>query len=68
MTQKADDFRGGKSPYLTVNEMAAHLKVSKMTVYRLVHSGTLDSIQVERSIRVHEDVFGTYLTSIGYRR
>jgi excisionase family DNA binding protein len=39
---------------MTVAEIAERWRVSKMTVYRLVHAGTLRSIKVGRSIRVPE--------------
>jgi len=38
--------------YLTVAEVAEIMRVSKMTVYRLVHTGELDSIRVGRSLRL----------------
>lgn len=39
--------------YLTVAEVATHLRVSKMTVYRLVHDGELAGvIRVGRSMRI----------------
>ncbi len=41
--------------FLTVAEVAAVMRVSKMTVYRLVHSGELDAVRVGRSFRVPED-------------
>ena len=40
--------------FLTVAEVAALMRVSKMTVYRLVHSGELAAVQVGRSYRVPE--------------
>ena len=40
--------------FLTVAEVAAIMRVSKMTVYRLVHSGELEAIRVGRSFRVPE--------------
>jgi excisionase family DNA binding protein len=40
--------------FLTVAEVAALMRVSKMTVYRLVHSGELASVRVGRSFRVPE--------------
>src|SRR5580700_6761539 len=42
--------------FLTVAEVAAIMRVSKMTVYRLVHSGELEAIRVGRSFRVPEEV------------
>ena len=41
--------------FLTVAEVAALMRVSKMTVYRLVHSGELPAVRVGRSFRVPED-------------
>ena len=35
--------------FLTVAEVASIMRVSKMTVYRLVHSGELEAIRVGRS-------------------
>ncbi|MGO1509194.1 MAG: helix-turn-helix domain-containing protein [Actinomycetales bacterium] len=42
----------GNSPFLTVAEVADSLRVSKMTVYRMVHSGELPAVRVGRSFRV----------------
>ena len=47
--------------YLTVAEVAALMRVSKMTVYRLVHSGELPAIRVGRSFRVPGDAVDDYL-------
>jgi excisionase family DNA binding protein len=47
--------------FLTVAEVAAIMRVSKMTVYRLVHSGELDAIRVGRSFRVPEQAVTDYL-------
>lgn len=40
--------------FLTVAEVAALMRVSKMTVYRLVHAGELPAIRFGRSYRVPE--------------
>lgn len=40
---------------LTVVEVAAILRVSKMTVYRLVSSGELTAMQATRIVRIHAD-------------
>lgn len=42
--------------FLTVAEVAAIMRVSKMTVYRLVHSGELPAVRFGRSYRVLESV------------
>ena len=47
--------------FLTVAEVATIMRVSKMTVYRLVHSGELDAIRVGRSFRVPEQAVIQYL-------
>ena len=38
--------------YLTIAEVAAELRVSKMTVYRLVHAGEIAATRIGRSFRV----------------
>ena len=47
--------------FLTVAEVAALMRVSKMTVYRLVHSGDLAAVRVGRSFRVPERAVHDYL-------
>ena len=47
--------------FLTVAEVAALMRVSRMTVYRLVHSGELASVRVGRSFRVPERAVHDYL-------
>jgi len=47
--------------FLTVAEVATIMRVSKMTVYRLVHAGELPAIRVGRSFRVPEQAVHDYL-------
>ena len=47
--------------FLTVAEVAALMRVSKMTVYRLVHNGDLPAVRVGRSFRVPEQAVHDYL-------
>ncbi|MDQ1660344.1 MAG: hypothetical protein QOJ68_324 [Blastococcus sp.] len=47
--------------FLTVTEVAAIMRVSKMTVYRLVHAGDLVAVRVGRSFRVPEPAVRGYL-------
>ena len=47
--------------FLTVAEVAKVMRVSKMTVYRLVHSGELPAVQIGRSFRVPEQAVHDYL-------
>ena len=47
--------------FLTVAEVAKVMRVSKMTVYRLVHAGDLPAVQIGRSFRVPEQAVHDYL-------
>jgi len=47
--------------FLTVAEVAALMRVSRMTVYRLVHGGLLPAVRVGRSFRVPERAVHDYL-------
>jgi excisionase family DNA binding protein len=47
--------------FLTIAEVASVMRVSKMTVYRLVHSGELPAVRVGRSFRVSEEDVNEYL-------
>jgi len=47
------DGQPPRTQFLTVAEVAALMRVSKMTVYRLVHNGELPAVRVGRSFRVH---------------
>ena len=55
-----------KGTFLTVAEVAEIMRVSKMTVYRLVHSGELPAVRVGRSFRVHESAVNEYLDASFY--
>ena len=64
----ADTTSGDRSEskFLTVAEVAAMMRVSKMTVYRLVHNGDLPAVRVGRSFRVLEDDVDEYLRKSFY--
>jgi len=47
--------------YLTVAEVAVMLRVSRATIYRLVHAGRLPGMRVGRSIRVSPTAVQRYL-------
>lgn len=47
--------------FLTVAEVAQTMRVSKMTVYRLVHNGELEAVRVGRSFRVPDFAVDEYL-------
>ncbi|RJS46104.1 helix-turn-helix domain-containing protein [Nocardioides cavernaquae] len=47
--------------FLTIAEVATMMRVSKMTVYRIVHSGELPAVRVGRSFRVTEKDVNEYI-------
>ncbi|GGP57035.1 helix-turn-helix domain-containing protein [Saccharothrix coeruleofusca] len=49
--------------FLTVAEVALIMRVSKMTVYRLVHSKALAAVRVGKSFRVPERAVQEYLNN-----
>lgn len=60
-TESSRGFGLAEVRFLTVAEVAALMRVSKMTVYRLVHSGELGAVRVGRSFRVPEQAVHAYL-------
>jgi excisionase family DNA binding protein len=46
---------------MTVVEVATIMRVSRMTVYRLIRRGQLKAIRVGRNYRVREDDLNVYL-------
>jgi len=46
---------------LTVTEVAAALRVSTMTVYRLIRSGDLPAFRVGRNYRIRREDLDAYL-------
>ncbi len=46
---------------LTVAEVAEILRLSRMTVYRMVNSGVLPALKVGRSVRIPEESVDEYL-------
>jgi excisionase family DNA binding protein len=57
----ASGERLGELRFLTVAEVATLMRVSKMTVYRLVNAATLPAVRVGRSVRVPEQAVHDYL-------
>lgn len=55
----ADD--AARPRFLTVAEVAEEMRVSRMTVYRLVHAGELPAIRVGKSFRVPDEALRQYL-------
>ena len=49
--------------FLTAAEVASILRVSTMTVYRLIKAGDLPAVRVGKSYRMREDDIDRYLAS-----
>jgi excisionase family DNA binding protein len=58
MAQQLDNIQ---TRFMTVGEVAAVLRVSTMTVYRLINSGQLPAVRIGRSFRVREEELDRYL-------
>ena len=50
-------------PLLTVAEVAAVLRVSNMTVYRLIKSGELPALRVGKNYRIRESELEAFLAA-----
>lgn len=57
----------GGMKFFTVAEVATLLRVSKMSVYRLIHGGQLEAVQFGRSFRVTEKAVDNYLRLSYYK-
>ncbi len=51
-----------KATFFTVAEVAQALRVSNMTVYRLISSGQLPAVRVGKSYRLREEDVNRYLS------
>ena len=60
----ARDF---EEPLLTVGEVAQVMRVSNMTVYRLIKSGQLAAIRVGKNYRIRRKDVQRYLTDRAVR-
>ncbi|GAA4962752.1 helix-turn-helix domain-containing protein [Pseudonocardia tropica] len=61
VAERPEPLRSSQVQFLTVAEVASMMRVSKMTVYRLVHSGELPAARVGRSFRVPQRAVEDYL-------
>jgi excisionase family DNA binding protein len=52
---------------LTVREVAGSMRVSTMTVYRLIRAGALPAIRVGKHFRIRERDLDSYLESQTFR-
>lgn len=58
----------GGADLLTVAEVAAALRVSRMTVYRLVEVGELQAFRIGHSIRIDRAALDGYLARCSVER
>ncbi|MHB1553453.1 MAG: helix-turn-helix domain-containing protein [Acidimicrobiales bacterium] len=58
MAQSDED---AQSRFMTVGEVASVLRVSSMTVYRLINSGELPAVRIGRSLRLRGEDLDRYL-------
>jgi excisionase family DNA binding protein len=56
---------GDGEHFYKIAELASFLRVSRMTVYRLINSGELVALRVGRSYRISQADFDAYLESAG---
>ncbi len=50
-----------RTTFLTVAEVAEMVRVSRMTVYRWIHSGELPAVRFGRSFRVPQQAVETFM-------
>jgi excisionase family DNA binding protein len=62
---KASQFLGHR--LLTVAEVAHTMRVSSMTVYRLIKSGQLAAVRIGKNYRIRESDVDRYLTERSVR-
>ncbi len=57
----SQQFDASQSRLMTVGEVASVLRVSSMTVYRLINAGELAAVRIGRSFRVRAEDLDEYL-------
>lgn len=67
MSEESDRMMGEPQPFvtgglLTVAEVAAAMRVSNMTVYRLIKNGELAAVRVGKNYRIREADVERYLS------
>ena len=62
MMRRVDVRERPRQRLLTVNEVADILRVSNMTVYRLIKGGQIPAIRVGKNYRIKEADVNKYLT------
>jgi excisionase family DNA binding protein len=57
MAGKEDD----KDVFLSVSQVATGLNVSKMTIYRMIHTGEMPAVLIGHTYRIRETALAQYL-------
>jgi excisionase family DNA binding protein len=65
MTPRRSSYDGDR--LLTVGEVAELMRVSNMTVYRLIKTGSLGAIRVGKNYRIRESDVNRYLAERAVR-
>lgn len=52
------------SYYISAAEIASNLKISKMTVYRMLHSGEIPSIRVGNQFRINRNDYRNWINDL----
>ncbi len=60
-TMASHSTKGTTSRFMTVGEVASVLRVSSMTVYRLINAGELPAVRIGRSFRLRSEDLDRYL-------
>ena len=55
------DSKDTPPKFLTINEVADAIRLSKMTVYRLVQSHDIEAVRFGRQYRVSEEAVADYI-------
>jgi len=63
----AETYVSGSSSLLTVAEVAAMMRVSTMTVYRLIKGGEIAAVRVGHNYRIREAEVERYLAGRAVR-
>lgn len=61
----SDGFSSGGKIY-TVGEVVETMRVSRMSIYRLIHAGSLQSLKVGSSLRVTQAALDSFLIRADY--
>lgn len=56
-----------KYEFLTVEETAKILRVTKMTIYRYIKAGKITAYKIGKDFRINKDEFDRFLISIKKR-